>query len=317
MTIRKFNYFRFFIFIIICLAIIIGIVVLISQNKYKSSLEYSFLKNGYQIDEYNNIVSKLNKDEINKLLTIKYDNNISSFVGEKYFIFDNLESYLEYKKKNSKMENNRIVSIINSEANIDWFENEKETDTSKNELMIVNRIYGLNKDYVPEDLVTISSQYAYDNKKISKSILENIISLINAGKENGYTFVVSDGYRSYGEQEKLYNNYANAYGMSEADKFVARAGHSEYQTGLTFDLKPYNKVIEDVKNNEEYLWLKENAHKYGFIFRLDSEHEYLTGFPASSWKLRYVGESVASLMYSENICFEEYYAYFIGGNKNE
>lgn len=313
MTVRKFNYFRFFIFIIICLAIIIGIVVLISQNKYKNSLEYTFLKNGYQISEYNNIKDKLSKEEINKLLTIKYDSNISSFVNEKYFIFDNLESYLEYKKKNSKMENSKIVSIINTEANFDWFDNEKETDVSKNELVLVNRIYGLTKDYVPEDLVTISSQYAYSNKKISKSILENIISLIDNGKENGYTFVVSDGYRSYSEQEKLYNNYANAYGMSEADKFVARAGHSEYQTGLTFDLKPYNKVIDDVNSSEEYLWLKENAYKYGFIFRLDSEHEYLTGFPSSSWKLRYVGESVASIIYNEKICFEEYYAYYVRG----
>lgn len=313
MTIRKFNYFRFFIFIIICMTIIIGTIVLIKQSKYKNSLEYVFLNNGYQINEYNNIASKLNKEEINKLLTIKYDSNINSFINEKYFIFNNLEEYLEYKNKNSKMDNRKIVSIINSEANFDWIENEKETDISKNELMIVNRIYGLKKDYIPKDLVTISSQYAYSNKKISKSILENIIALINEGKENGYTFVVSDGYRSYSEQEKLYNSYANSYGMSEADEFVARAGHSEYQTGLTIDLKPYNKVIEDVNSSEEYLWLKENAHKYGFIFRLDSEHEYLTGFPASNWKLRYVGESASSLIYSENICFEEYYAYFVKG----
>ena len=84
------------------------------------------------------------------------------------------------------------------------------------------------------------------------------------------------------------------------------------QTGLSFDLKPYNKVIDDVSSNEEYLWLRDNAHKFGFIFRFNKEHESLTGFSSATWRLRYVGEDAANIIFNEGISFEEYYAYFVG-----
>lgn len=314
MVVKKFNYFRFFIFIIIVISIIVGSVYLIKTKQYRNTYEYKLSNVGYSEGDIKFIQDKLKESQIDKLLTIKYDDNIKYFLKEKYFIFDNLEKYLNYKNKNKDLKYNDIVAIINTEANIDWFDNEKQTDISKNELMLVNRIYGLEKDYVPNDIVNIPMTYAYSGNKISKSILDKIIELINAGKEEGFTFVVSQGYRSYDEQKRLYDSYASSNGMKEADKFVARAGHSEYQTGLTFDLKPYNKVIDDVENNPEYLWLRKNAYKYGFIFRLEKDKEKVTGFKSSTWKLRYVGETAASLIYSEKICFEEYYAYFVMGD---
>lgn len=311
MVVKKFNYYRFFVVLVVFIAIIGGTVYLIKDKKYKETYEYKLLNVGYSQDEIKVINNKLKPNQIDKLLTIKYDKNIISFLNEKYFIFSYLNDYLAYKKKNNKLDYKKIVSIINTKTNIDWFDNEYKTDTSKNELMLVNRLYGLEKTYEPGDIIDIPTKYAYTGKKISKSILDNIIDLISAGSQAGYTFVVSDGYRSYSEQESIYNNFVSVYGSSGADELVAKPGHSEYQTGISFDLKPYNKVIDDVKTNEEYLWLKDNAYKYGFIFRFEEEHKDITQFPTSSWRLRYVGESAASLIYSEKISFEEYYAYFV------
>lgn len=189
----------------------------------------------------------------------------------------------------------------------------KETDTSKGELMLVNRIYGLKSDYEPKDIVSVSSQYALSGVKISESIMENIINMINDAKSEGYTFVLSDGYRSYKEQEKIFNQYKDNWGIEEADRLVARPGHSEYQTGLSFDIVPYYYVesVDDVKKSKEYLWLRDNAHNYGFIFRFEENKKDLTGFNAYTWRLRYVGEDAAALIKSEGICYEEYYAYFV------
>lgn len=314
MVVRKFNYFRFFIFLVILFSIIFGINYYIKDKKYKETYEYKLLNVGYSLEEIKILESKLNKKQIDKILSMEYNENITSLLDEKYFIFDYLNDYLEYKKSNKKKNNGDIVKIVNTKTNLDWFDNQYETDVSKNELMIVNRYYGLNKDYEPSDIIDVPSQYAYSGKKISKSILDYIIELINAGKEEGYTFVISDGYRTYSEQERIYNSYADSYGLSQTDEIVARPGHSEYQTGLSFDLKPYNKVIEDVSTNPEYLWLKSNAYKYGFIFRFEEEHKSITQFPTSLWRLRYVGVDAASLIYSEKISFEEYYAYFVENN---
>ena len=121
----------------------------------------------------------------------------------------------------------------------------------------------------------------------------------------------------YSEQEKLYNRYVNNYGRIEADKMVARPGHSEYETGLSFDLVPYNKRYDKPKESEEYLWLKQNAHKYGFIFRYENDKKDLTLFKEYTWRLRYVGVEVASIIYNENLCFEEYYAFYVRSKDNE
>lgn len=314
MVVRKFNYYRLFMVIVVFIAIVSGIVYYIKDKNYKETYEYKLLNIGYSLEEIDNLKNELKTNQIDKLLTMKYDENIISLINEKYFIFDYLNDYLLYKKENKKKTSSEVVKMVNTKSHLDWFDNQYETDISKNELMLVNRYYGLSEEYEPEDIVKVPIQYAYSGKKISESILDKIIELINAGKEAGYTFVVSDGYRSYKEQENIYNNYADSYGKSQTDEIAARPGHSEYQTGLSFDLKPYNQVIEDVSTNPEYLWLKENAYKYGFIFRFESEHESITQFPTSPWRLRYVGESASSLIYTEKISFEEYYAYFVENN---
>lgn len=316
---RKFNYYKFGIFCIVVIGIIVliilGITSLIKSINYKKSYEYKFIQEGYSKEEYDIISKNVEEKNYEKLLEKKYDKEIVSLVTEKYFMISNLDKYLGYYKENNKAETSDIVKIINTESNIDWIDTEYDTDTSKNELMLVNRLYGLKKEYVPEDIENLSLSISYSGNKISASIVENINDLINAGKQNNYTFVVSQGYRSYEDQEKIYNSMSDSIGQSETDKVAARPGHSEYQTGLSFDLQPYNKVFENAFESDEYNWLKENAYKYGFILRLTKEGEEITKFKPSAWRLRYVGEEAAQKIYEENITFEEYYAYYVMGEK--
>lgn len=315
MVVRKFNYYRFATFLVIVIGIIsgiiFGVVKLVNNYKYKQSYDYKLSLVGYKEDEVKTIKDKLNNEEIDNLMELKYDKNIVKFMNEKYFIYKNLSKYLEYKKDNKLESYTNIVTIINTEANIDWFDNTKETDISKKELMLVNRLYGLSKDYEPDDIIDVPSQYAYTGVKISNSIMDNIVALIDAASDEGYTFVLADGYRSYSEQESIFERYKNAYGYSEADRIAARAGHSEYQTGISFTIVPLYKEYDKPKESLEYKWLSDNAYRYGFIFRFPENKTDITGFEASTWRLRYVGSEAANIIKSENICFEEYYAYFV------
>lgn len=315
MVVRKFNYYRFATFLVIVIGIIsgiiFGVVKLVNNYKYKQSYDYKLSLVGYKEDEVKTIKDKLNNGEIDNLMELKYDKNIVKFMNVKYFIYKNLSKYLEYKKDNKLESYTNIVTIINTEANIDWFDNTKETDISKKELMLVNRLYGLSKDYEPDDIIDVPSQYAYTGVKISNSIMDNIVALIDAASDEGYTFVLADGYRSYSEQESIFERYKNAYGYSEADRIAARAGHSEYQTGISFTIVPLYKEYDKPKESLEYKWLSDNAYRYGFIFRFPEDKTDITGFEASTWRLRYVGSEAANIIKSENICFEEYYAYFV------
>uniref|UniRef100_UPI001379C9D5 D-alanyl-D-alanine carboxypeptidase family protein n=1 Tax=Streptococcus suis TaxID=1307 RepID=UPI001379C9D5 len=51
------------------------------------------------------------------------------------------------------------------------------------------------------------------------------------GISNNYS-----GFRSYETQASLYQSYVNQEGQAAADTYSARAGYSEHQTGLAFDL---------------------------------------------------------------------------------
>jgi D-alanyl-D-alanine carboxypeptidase len=174
--------------------------------------------------------------------------------------------------------------------------------------MLVNKYYKLSEDYNPE-VEAISSQYSYAGKYASKMIIESIQNLIDSAKDSNLKLIVSAGYRSYKDQEKIYNDYKVSNGIREADNTVSRPGHSDYQTGLAVDIEPYAKRIENVSESEEYQWLLNNMHRFGFIQRFPEGKESITGFKYSAWHLRYVGVEAATYIHDNNITFEEYYGY--------
>ena len=112
MVVRRFNYYRFFIFMVVLSSIIFGSYKLISNYKYKQTYEYKLGLVGYKEDEITTIKSKLSDSEIDKLLELKYDKNIVKFMDEKYFIYKNLSKYLDYKKENKLESYKNIVTII-------------------------------------------------------------------------------------------------------------------------------------------------------------------------------------------------------------
>ena len=119
------------------------------------------------------------------------------------------------------------------------------------------------------------------------------------------------GFRAYDTQAGLYNNYVAAHGKQEADRFSARPGYSEHQTGLVFDLIDNQGQLLGAEGTNESSkkaaeWLANNAHKYGYIVRYKPEFVDKTGYMEESWHIRYVGEEVAKTIHEKNISLEEY-----------
>ena len=58
--------------------------------------------------------------------------------------------------------------------------------------------------------------------------------------------------------------------VKAADKYSARPGYSEHQTGLTFDVGGVDSnknLYTSFGKTEEGRWIAKNAHNYGFIIR--------------------------------------------------
>lgn len=239
---------------------------------------------------------------------IEYSEQIINFLKAKYFLMDHLERYLEYQKKHMDLSIDEVITNVNSNLDYDFYTNTNKTDLSKKNLVIVNKYYNLEKDYVPENLTSIDSSGHQVTSETATHFKEMITA---AKKEKSYTFKVNSAYRSYNTQASLYNNYKNQHGFAWAESYSARPGHSEHQTGLAIDMVASSSNFDNFEDTKEYEWLVKNAHKFGFIQRYPKGKEYITGYHYESWHYRYVGKEVATKIYEEGLTYEEYYAYYV------
>lgn len=174
--------------------------------------------------------------------------------------------------------------------------------------ILVNKKNKLNSDFKPDNLVEVkhcSIDKFYLEEETANAYEQMCLDSIN----EGLNVSITSAYRSYDEQKELYNTYLKLYGKSYVDKYVALPGHSEHQTGLAIDLESLECDI--FRNSKEYLLVKENTYKYGFIIRYQEGKEKITGYGAEEWYIRYVGNKAAEYIYKNNITFEEYYDLFL------
>ncbi|MEG2457393.1 MAG: D-alanyl-D-alanine carboxypeptidase family protein [Bacilli bacterium] len=312
---RKLNYKKialaFIVVVVVILLIIFGIKGISSFIKNKNSYEHKLSLVGYKKDEIKILLKNFEKNDLENILKIDYNENLANYSEQKYFNINKLNEYTAYLNKNKKSNIKETIAVINTGADKEEYDDIRKTDLSKGILMLVNKYNYLESSYVPKDIVSIPTTYAYEGKSMSKEAMENLIYMLDAARESKFTIVVSSGYRSYSDQEKVYNNYKSIYSTRQADDMIFRPGFSESQTGLSIALEPYSKEVSDVKTSEEHKWLEQNAYKYGFIFRYPANSKALTKADPSDWRMRYVGEVASTKIHNEKITFEEYYKYYV------
>jgi len=272
-----------------------------------------------KLDEYIELLNKY--DNLDGIITyinnykdyeINLDNTTLSFIAEKYFIIDYLDRYLNYYENNKNLSFKEIITRVNSNLDYPFYEYSNQSDLSKGMYTLVNKYYYLDSNYVPEELETVSYEYAIHNTKLNKTALENFIKMADDAKKENLTLKITTAYRDYNFQSVLYNNYVNSDGKELADTYSARPGFSEHQFGYSFDLTNANYAdFDEFQYTDEYTWLQNNAYKYGFILRYPKDKEYITGYQFESWHYRYVGVDIAKYIYDNNITYEEYYAYYL------
>lgn len=153
----------------------------------------------------------------------------------------------------------------------------------------------------------LPSTYAPEESKDARAAFEQLAA---AALLEDYHLHAFSTYRSFEYQTSLYARYVERDGVEEADRYSARPGYSEHQTGLAFDIGEINKeqdwASSSFGHTEAGKWLAENAHLYGFILRYPEGKETITGYMHESWHFRYVGVEIAKDIYENNLTLEEY-----------
>ena len=200
--------------------------------------------------------------------------------GGRYYV-DNSGLWRSNSNSNSKVTNKGLYYSVQGKYD---------------EILVVNKHYPLSRDYNPGENPTAKAAF---------------LKLIAQMQKEGYAIGNNySGFRSYGTQAQLYQSYVNKEGQAAADRYSARPGYSEHQTGLAFDvIGTDGNLVEDAGAAQ---WLLDHAADYGFVVRYLKGKESVTGYMHEEWHLRYVGKEAKDIAAS-GLTLEEYYG-FDGGD---
>ena len=257
-----------------------------AKMAYEKTYEYKLISLGYDENNAKEMEKIYKNEELEFILKQEKDNIYSNLTKEKYFIYNKFYDYINYYQKNKDKELTNIIEIVNANVDKEYYTNTTATDLTKGNLILVNKYHYLDENYVPEDLTTISLDYAYGeygSQKMTKEAYEAFLNMWKASHDAGFYLIVNSSYRNYQEQQETYDDYARSNGTNYADTIAARPGFSEHQTGLTIDVFEKGTGQKDFDTTDSYKWLKENAHLYGFIERYPKDKENITGYTYESW----------------------------------
>ena len=157
--------------------------------------------------------------------------------------------------------------------------------------LIANKTYALPQDY---------------GDGLTSDTLSAFYAMQAGARADGLSIYISSGFRSYNTQAGLYSRYVKRDGVEKADTYSARAGHSEHQSGLAFDV---NIIDDSFIGTPEAIWLSDHCYEYGFILRYPQGKTDETGYKYEPWHFRYVGTELAGILYDGGnwITMEDYF----------
>ncbi|MFC4828489.1 D-alanyl-D-alanine carboxypeptidase family protein [Agromyces aurantiacus] len=157
-------------------------------------------------------------------------------------------------------------------------------------------------DFEPPDLVSVPVPHTWDPLLRAEASDAVVAMFAAARSEAGLSLASNSAYRSYAAQQNIYDG---------DDELTARPGYSEHQTGLVIDIGPESGTCSlDVcfADTPEGQWLRDNAHRFGFILRYPADKQAVTGYQFEPWHFRYVGVDLAEEMHRTGVTtLEEFF----------
>lgn len=166
-------------------------------------------------------------------------------------------------------------------------------------------------NYAPANLVEISDVVRTKNNRgicLQMTTAIRLQRMFDAAAESGHRLLVTSGYRTPDVQLGLYTNAIERAGFDGSLR-VATAYHSEHQLATTVDVSGMSiqsaSAAGIFENSPEYAWMRQHAHKFGFIQSYERGKEDITGYMAEAWHWRDVGEVNAELIKNSKLTLHE------------
>lgn len=152
-----------------------------------------------------------------------------------------------------------------------------------------------------------------DTIKLNAEMIDHLNGMMRGfEKSTGkHDIILTSGYRTLKDQQIILQEKINLLGEEGAHEWAMLPKYSEHHTGYAVDVSIYTDSGNYIryKGQNEYGWINQNCHKYGFIRRYADDKQHLTGIADEEWHYRYVGVPHATIIYAKNFCLEEYIDY--------
>lgn len=182
--------------------------------------------------------------------------------------------------------------------------------------------YLINADYPLDSDFTVGLEEVQGGFMMDERCAGYAKQMIADAAADGVELTVVSAYRNVKKQQENLESYTErlvsmGYSRSDAKKLaekeIALPYTSEHNAGLALDIltpdwwQTHDDVTADFENTEQFRWLAENAHKYGFILRYPKEYESVTGIVYEPWHYRFVGVYYAGRIKESGLPFEYFY----------
>ncbi len=202
-------------------------------------------------------------------------------------------------------------------------------DTEKGSLILVNCLHPLKKHPEAKELININNlqeellsphkgvfenplsclEHPIQEIYLKKQAATMLLSLIGRSGAGGRITAVS-GYRSFGEQTAIWQETLQREGTAFTEKYVARPGCSEHETGLAIDLAMTAPSIDYIRprfpREGALASFCRQAAQFGFVMRYPEGKEAITHISHEPWHFRYVGFPHSVIMEERKLVLEEY-----------
>ena len=173
----------------------------------------------------------------------------------------------------------------------------------------LDKLHRLENDCEPESLQPVPETYAYGPQSVIESAIPDLLAMLQAAAAEGHRIAIVSSYRSYETQQGTFQYHVDTYGLEEASRVSARAGHSEHQLGATVDFSSATvgfELVQAFGKTPEGLWLAGRAHEFGFVRSYPEGLEEVTGYVYEPWHFRWVGREMAAELRATGLTLGEF-----------
>lgn len=259
--------------------------------------------------QYSKPLDSIHRSIVNSLLIAMFGlfllSDTASANAHRNYLEENSNRYTAYAQKNPEKTYEEVLIEVNLHLDEKNYKNITVSETPESLSVLVTKHYSLPRDYKPKNLVAVNRNYAQSGVMLRQECHDAFLAMAQDMEAAGLTPYIKSGYRTNSKRGD-----ANSL-------WYAWPGHSEHQTGLAFDLRKKNvtyKTMTEYKyqNTDEFAWLCNNAHRYGFILSFPKGKSEITGFNFEPWHWRYIGVDIATRMKALGIqTYHEYWASYL------